>query len=246
MSPFSAVASTTRDSVHAAKRLLALSRNAGFKSTLTFLASTLDDRYLRSFDREYHVHTSGFIDLAQTSFTRSRLDDATLYGPVNGWAFRRLLQQLHLPREQRFVDLGCGLGRACILAAEYGFERVTGIDLATDLCAQARANIAASRIPPQARSAITVLAMDALNYCERSDDDIFFMYRPFERDFFSRILSTMKARARARQRQLTVIYTERVALPGSFFHMLVEDPSFRPVFETACWAQDFHVYQCGA
>lgn len=245
MSSLLSAAVLTSSPLGGAKRLLALSRVAGLKSTLVFLASALDDRYLMRFDRKYHIRTSGFIELAHTSFDRSRLHDATLYGPVNGWAFRRLLRQLHPPTDQRFVDLGCGLGRACILAAEYGFEHVTGVDLASDLCARARANIATSRISPEARSAITVLAMDALDYCERSDDDIFFMYRPFARDFFKRVLRALKDRAQARRKQLTLIYTERVALPGSFFRMFEEDPSFRQVFETASWAQDFRVYRCG-
>ena len=109
----------------AGKRLLHLVQRTGLFQTMTILVSALDDKYLKCFDRRYRIKTSGFIRLQTTSFEPSRLRDATQYGPVNGWGFRRLLRDLNLPRQLRFVDFGCGLGRACTLAAEYGFERVT-------------------------------------------------------------------------------------------------------------------------
>src|SRR5438034_2673150 len=108
------------------KRLVDLLRGFGVVNTLSVCVWTLDDQHLRSFDRRYGVRTSGYVSLASTSVDRAKLRHATSYGPVNAWAFRRLLRNLSLPRTLHFADLGCGLGRACILAAEYGFEKVTG------------------------------------------------------------------------------------------------------------------------
>ena len=93
----------------ACQRLFCLLRGAGVAQTFATLFSLVDDKYLRSFDRKYRIQTSGFILLSNTSFNPARLRDATQYGPVNGWALRRFLQQLNLPRNLKFADLGCGL-----------------------------------------------------------------------------------------------------------------------------------------
>lgn len=227
------------------KRLLRLLRNAGLVHTLAIVTASFDDRYLNRFDRAYGIVTSGFISLEDTSFKRSRLRDATLYGPVNGWGFRRLLHTLNLPRDLHFVDFGCGLGRACILAAEYGFERVTGVELAPEFCVRARENVASCRPPGGRLSPITILEMDALDYCEQTEDDVFFMFRPFSRDFFCTVLRKLSDRAQLRSRALTVIYSERLMLPGSFARFLTQEPAFTEILEATFWGQTFYVYQCG-
>ena len=39
------------------------------------------------------------------------------------------------------MDLGCGKGRVLMLAVEYGFARVTGVDYSASLCEIARRNL---------------------------------------------------------------------------------------------------------
>lgn len=105
------------------QRLAALIRGLGIVQTFALLLGTLDDKYLKCFDRRYRVKTSAFILLNTTSFDAKRLKDATQYGPTNAWAVRKILKRLNLSHELRFCDLGSGLGRICILAAEYGFAK---------------------------------------------------------------------------------------------------------------------------
>lgn len=40
-----------------------------------------------------------------------------------------------------FIDIGCGEGRVLLMAAEHGFRKIIGIDLAADLCLTARGNV---------------------------------------------------------------------------------------------------------
>lgn len=227
------------------RRLLHVVRTAGLFQTLVILLSALDDKYLKCFDRRYRIKTSGFIRLHNTSFDRARLADATQYGPVNGWGLRRLFRDLQLPKHLHFVDFGCGLGRACILAAEYGFAKVTGVELAPELCAGARTNLQSCRAPGGNLSPITILEMDVLDYCQRTEDDVFFMYRPFSGDFFRRVLDLIATRAQALGKPMTVIYSERMAVPGSFCETLDQHPAFRKTHETGIWGQAFYLYQCG-
>jgi hypothetical protein len=163
------------------------------------------------FDRKYGVRTSGYIGLRDTSFDRSRLRDATAYGPVNGWGFRRLLKKLNLSTTLHF--LSSGLGRACIIAAEYGFENVKGVELASGLCAVARENIANCRLPNSCKESKPMIEGGVLDYCEHSDDDVFFMYRAFSVEFLRDVWKKLAGRAARRESRLTIIYAERLNRP---------------------------------
>lgn len=230
----------------ACQRLLRLFRGLGITQTVALLLGALDDKHLKSFDRRYRVKTSGFILLNTTSFKPERLGDATQYGPANGWAVRRFLKQLTLPHDLRFCDLGSGLGRICILAAEYGFAKVTGVELAPEFCTIARANIASCRPPSGRLSPIEIVQMDALDYCERSDDDVFFMFRPFSGDFLNRVLEKLAARSKAQNKPLTIIYSERAMVGVNHSETIAAHGAFRKQSEAIIWGQAFYVFQCEA
>lgn len=230
----------------ASKRFLLLLRHHGARKTLAVCAAMADDQYLRTFDRRYGVRTSGHVELAETSFKPSRLKDATSYGPVNAWGLRKLFALLKLPASHSFVDLGSGLGRACLIAADYGFEQVTGVELAPELCQVARENVAKSRIVRSGKPPISIVEGDVLDYCDQSTDDIFFMYRAFSLDFLRAVMTKLKARAQALKKPLTVIYTERLGWPQSeCVTALTSDGAVREVYQGAIWGQAFFVYRCG-
>jgi SAM-dependent methyltransferase len=214
--------------------------------TLSVCLAAVDDRFLKSFDRKYSVRTSGHLELSKTSFDAFKLRHATSYGPVNAWAFRSVLRKLKLHKELHFVDLGSGLGRACILAAEYGFEKVTGVELAPELCAAARKNLSTCRLPVSIMHPLEIVQGDVLDYCEHTDDDVFFIYRAFSLEFFRSTRKKLSERAADRNKCLILIYTERLSWPVSDeVEELSQDQAFRKVYEATMFGQVFRVYQCG-
>lgn len=229
----------------AGNRLIALVRGLGVVQTFALLIGTLDDKYLKCFDRRYRVKTSAFILLNTTSFDPARLKDATQYGPTNGWAVRKVLKQLNLPRELRFCDLGSGLGRICILAAEYGFAKTTGVELAAEFCAVARHNLSTCRPPSGKLGPVAIVQMDALVYCESSEDDVFFMFRPFSGEFLRQVLDRIAARAQARHKTLTIIYSERAMVGVNHADTIAAHGAFRKQTDCVIWGQAFYVFQCG-
>ena len=226
----------------AGRRLAHLVSVLGVTKTCGTLISALDDKYLKTFDRRYGVRTCGYVTLEQTGFTTSRLRDATNYSPTNGWAVRRMLRAWQLPHEARFADLGSGMGRTCLLAAEYGFAAVTGVELAPELCAIAQANLKSCRWPAGQRTEVVIRHEDALEYCARTDDDVFYMFRPFSGDFLGRILDLLAQRARTRQRPLIIIYSERAGLPGDYATLIAAHGAFTKQRELVCLGQAFHYF----
>jgi len=229
------------------KRLVQLFRRFGIAKALSVCLGTLDDRHVKSFDRKYRVRTSGHLELSKTSFDCSKLRHATSYGAVNAWAFRKLLKELSLPKRLHLADLGCGLGRACILAAEYGFEKVTGVELAQELCVMARENMSRCRLAPSIISSISIVQADVLDYCEHTEDDIFFIYRAFSLEFFRTVRRKLAERAAYQNKSVMLIYTERLSWPPSHeVRELSDDHAFRKTYETNMFGQAFYVHQCGA
>jgi hypothetical protein len=234
---------TFKTAVLRASQLL---RGYGLTKTMAVAAAKIDDQYLKLFDRKYNIATSGHVELCDTSFDPSKLSRATAYGPVNGWAFRGLLQELNLPKTCHFVDLGSGLGRPCIIAADYGFERVTGVELAFELHTTALENVNQSNLPPAKKGAIHLIHGDVLEYCDRTDDDVFFIFRAFSLDFYDVVRTKLAARAASRKKTLTIIYTERLGkVQGPEVEQFRADPRVREVMRQDRWGQNFFVYECG-
>jgi SAM-dependent methyltransferase len=228
-----------------AKRFAGLLRNSGVRQTIAAGVSVVEDRYLRSFDRIFNVQTNGVIELATTSVDPEKLADANVYAPVNAWGLRKLLRKLQLPKSDRFADLGCGLGRPVILAADYGFSKVTGVDFAPELCTKARDNVARSRLTAAQKETIEIIQADVINYLDQADDDVFFMFRPFSLNLFRSVVSKLADYAEQRSRWITVIYSERINLPESFNYVLADSPRYRCLLRFRSLGQTFEVHQCG-
>ena len=64
------------------------------------------------------------------------------YQPIEPQLFREIMSSLDIDfREFTFIDIGSGKGRALLLAAEYPFRRVIGVELLPELNAVAEENI---------------------------------------------------------------------------------------------------------
>jgi SAM-dependent methyltransferase len=232
------------DRASAVKRFANLLQGYGLMKTLSTCGAMLDDHHLRLFDRRYRIRTSGHVELSNTSFDRSRLPDATSYGPVNGWAFRALLKRLNLSKTLQFADLGCGLGRACILAAEYGFRRVTGVELAPELCAAAEENMSNCLLSAARKSSVHIIQADVLDYCELSEDEVFFVFRAFSLKFFQTVCQKLAERAACQKKLLTLIYSERLGWPPSASMKIpLTHGQFQEVYQGSSLGQAFYVYQ---
>src|SRR6059058_302579 len=104
---------------------------------------------LHPFDQRYGVDTGGLIgggDLQ--SGHRNDVYNTAYYGMAPS-RFQRVMEywiadQTHAPLEEySFVDLGCGKGRAVMMASEFRFREVVGVELHSGLAGIAQSNLAA-------------------------------------------------------------------------------------------------------
>jgi SAM-dependent methyltransferase len=126
---------------------------------------------------------------------------------------RAAIEALPGIRSTTFYDLGCGRGRTLVIASEYPFHRIVGIDLSAELCSNARAN--AARIAQQHpdRTAIEVTQGDAAESTLPDGPLVVFIYHSFGPVTLARVLDRLTAAAAPGQqttRDITVIYENPV------------------------------------
>jgi len=118
------------------------------------------------------------------------VDTTTLHGSMDHphsvhyqGADPQLVKQLlsSLPTRARastFVDFGCGKGRALLLALEHGFQEVIGVEIAPDLAAICRRNLAKSTRAHRFANA-RVIESDATTFAPPSGAVSAFFFNPF-------------------------------------------------------------------
>jgi len=137
------------------------------------------------FDQAHAVDTSGIIPGDQLAGgTSSDLYNTAYYG-ISPSSLTHALQMLPQPPDGfTFIDLGCGKGRALLVAAQFPFSAILGVELSPHLCAIARANtVAESRIAIQQQDAATVTYPDT--------PLVVYLYHPFLKPVLRRVLANL-------------------------------------------------------
>lgn len=222
-----------------------LLRRDGVVTTTAVVTSVIEDGYLRVFDRRYGVRTSGYLKLEDTSVGADGAKRGHRYRAVNAWAFKSMLARLAPAKNLRFVDLGCGFGRACLLAAEYGFSRVRGVDMVPEFCAQARKNAQVLSSTRKNCTPVEILEADAIDYSRDADDDIVFLYNPFPVPVLEKVVANLIEQAVRRQQPAIIIYSERILETSLTLESLRQKTALKPVLFHSSWGQAFHVFKTG-
>lgn len=154
-------------------------------------------RAIHPFDQLHHTDTSGLIPgdiIAQgTNVPVSELTayygvaPSILHGLLDIWLHRTSPQ----PIEQTvFLDVGAGKGRAMLLASQFPFLRIEGVELNADLARIANANISLwhNDLQSNALSPLTLHHADATTHPLPPEPTLAFLFHPFELPILRRFL----------------------------------------------------------
>jgi SAM-dependent methyltransferase len=158
------------------------------------------------FDRKYHVRTAGIIYPDRLDIDDMHKRSAVQYQPVRLHAFSRIMQALPVNHEEfTFIDIGCGKGRAILLASEFAFRRIVGVELSPGLCKVARENIRTYRSSTQRCKHLEVSGIDAAQYRVPAEPAILFFYNPFSEEIMRPVLHHLEKSLREHPRRLYVV-----------------------------------------
>jgi len=96
----------------------------------------------RRFDSLFGVQTRQIVPLSQLTVSSPNVVQRIQHAPTRPRVLRSLLGRLDVDYTQFvFIDLGCGKGRAVLVAAEFPFKKIIGVEFAAELVRHARENV---------------------------------------------------------------------------------------------------------
>jgi SAM-dependent methyltransferase len=158
------------------------------------------------FDWRHGTDTMRRLDRDRLDARSENQRHSARYGATKVGPFLRLLTQLDLPRDSNFVDIGAGKGRVLLMAAQYGFRKVIGIEFSGRLCAIARNNVELFRRKSPLQSPIEVIEADAAGYSFHAEDRVLFMYNPFDSVILAQVLDNLRRSLDEKPRPIWLIY----------------------------------------
>jgi SAM-dependent methyltransferase len=171
-------------------------------------------RYLEEtrFDRRHGVATRGMVFWTEPHVRQdAAYEHATAYGGVRPNLFRPIMSSLAIEHQDfTFVDLGCGKGKALLLASELPFRRIVGVELSDELVAAARRNAPNYRSASRRCDDIEVVCQDAGAFSFPEGPGVYYMNNPFYGPVMKRVLENLEVSLRERPRPAYVVYQNPV------------------------------------
>ena len=174
-----------------------------------FLRDSLPDRRRQrygdiDYDFDFHVNTTG-----ATVGWHDRLLGHFLspYQPTEPALFHEMLGALPIDFSRfTFVDLGSGKGRTLLMASDYCFRKIIGVELLPALHRAAEENVRAYHGDAQKCHAIELVLGDGREYAIPVDPLVLYLFNPLPQTALEEVVDKLGESLRAHPRPVYVIY----------------------------------------
>jgi hypothetical protein len=162
-----------------------------------------------AFDHRHGTDTAGEIDLEKTGVSR----EAAATGNMvyrSGWEadFRAAIAWLPIDfKNFTFLDVGSGKGKLLMLASDFAFDRIVGVEYAPGLHEVAQANLARYSAPSQQCHRLECVLGDALDYRLPAGPLVCYIFNAFEPSTMARVMKKIEADFTSRQAPAFLIYS---------------------------------------
>lgn len=161
-----------------------------------------------AWDLIHGVDTCGAIPLVNLDFESESKTTGLEYQSHHPVVIRRGLEGLEIRHEDySFVDIGCGKGRVLLIASEFPFRKITGVEFAPPLAEIARRNLQSFRSRHRKCFNLEVITGDALEYELAPEAQVLFFYSPFSPEILDRVLQKVEESFRRSPRNLLVVFS---------------------------------------
>jgi SAM-dependent methyltransferase len=231
-----------------------LIRKYGFRESYRFVVRNIRFAIAvqadKRFDRAHGVDTGGSIQLDSLNIRSPNRGFGTEYVSTSAKSFAWMMRAL--PSDLSgyvFIDIGAGKGRALLLASQYRFSRIVGVEFARELVAIARNNIERFNRSSQA-NAIEIVETDAVQYKFPPNPLVVYFYNPFSPKLFAEVLNALVETLRSNPRNCFIIYAttmptmdeqRKLILASGAFQELETDPM--PLFWDAVRSIRYMVFK---
>ena len=109
-----------------------------------------------------------------------------------------------------FIDLGAGKGRALLMASDYPFQRIMGVEFMPDLCRDAQENIANYSAnhsnDRQKCQQMEMVCLDACDFQFPTEPLVVYLFNPFSEPVFVKVLENLRRSVEQAPRPVYIAY----------------------------------------
>jgi SAM-dependent methyltransferase len=134
-----------------------------------------------------------------------------------------------------FIDLGSGKGRTLLMASDYPFRRIVGVEIVPALHLAAQENIGKYRSESQKCFVLESVCADATAFAFPAEPIVLYLFNPFPEAGLRRMIATLERSLQEHPRAVYVLYHN-----PALEHVLSESAGLRKIGGTHQYA----VYDC--
>jgi hypothetical protein len=200
-------------------KLASLIKSHGVVGAVEIVIQKASERRL---ERKFDINTSKTVELADLGILNP---ECKHYGPTEYRDFKLLMMRIHKSAYNgAFLDYGAGMGRAMVLAAEFPFKRILGVEISNELAAIASNNFSATQKKAKLRCQdIQIIVTDATDFKIPEDVTVIYLNNPFFGSVLNKVLMNIRNFKEATRSPLAIICN----MPGkSSFENQIEGESW--------------------
>lgn len=212
-------------------------RRQGFYNTILKAFALIADVW---FDVFYGVNTFSCSELSDLTIKSENRDRGVKYQPSRVLPLKKLFKYIKpiVSNHGVLVDFGCGKGRVLMLAALSGFNSVKGIEFAHELVEIAKNNVAIFSKKSNCSSSFLITECDATDYKIGHDENVFFMFNPFNDEVMGKIIKNIELSLIDKNRSVLIVYNNPTQE-----HLFSKHAVFKKTDELFFMGHKFVLYQ---
>lgn len=168
----------------------------------------INDFRCKMWDVNHAVDTCGEVPLASLDFQSPHKSKDLNYASHHPLVTKLALAALDIDhRNYTFIDFGCGKGRVLLLASEFPYRKIVGLEFAPQLARTAQQNVQTYRSKTMKCHDISVVCTDVANYTLPSEPDILYFYNPFSPEVMRLVAEEISRSLQRSQRDVRLVVT---------------------------------------
>ncbi len=137
------------------------------------------------------------------------------YQPTEPALFHEMMAALPIAFEQfTFIDLGSGKGRTLLMASEYPFKKIVGVEILPELDRAAQENIQAYKSPTQQCSEIQAVCADARDFELPNEPLVLYLFNPLPEAALRQLIERLGKSLARSPRAVWIVYHNPLLEPA--------------------------------
>jgi hypothetical protein len=168
-------------------------------------------RPANQFDKRHGTDTTAEVKLDHLNVHGANVKFGIPYTGTPVDVFERFFRSAPIPYESfTFVDFGSGKGLAVLLASNYPFRKIVGVEFAAELIEVAQTNLFKYRNPTQKCTDIEFICTDVTEYRLAAEPTVFYFCNPFVKDVMKTTVARIEQSLRKFPREAWIVYVNPV------------------------------------